>query len=353
MATSPGLAPSPVSSDAGALLTARPAGARPIVVAGIPRSGTSWFGRVLESGGDVVYINEPLNTNVPPGHRPGLLHANVPHRFQYVCAENEDEYLAAFRDMFALRFHPLAELKANHGLYGVLRMLKYWSDFERGRLTRRRPLMDEPLACFSVEWLASRFGVQTVFLVRHPAAIAYSRKQLGHMADFSNLLRQRLLVKRFLVPFEAELEEAQRRRDLIENACLLWRIVYSALVQLREHVADLYVVRHEDLSNEPLREFERAHSWLGVPFAERTRRFVAASTSARSDKKGATLEQRRKRAHSWSISRHGISKTGFRPLDSKAYAARWKRGLTREEIARIRYATEDVAVHFYSAEDWA
>ena len=232
-------------------------------------------------------------------------------------------------------------------------MLKYWSDFVRARLRDKRPLMDEPLAAFSVEWLHSRFGCRTVFLVRHPAAIANSRKQLGHLADFSQLLRQPLLMRDFLSRYERELTALQGSRDdLIGNACLLWRTIYGALTAIRERVPDLLIVRHEDLARNPLAEFERIHRWLEVPFDEATRRFVVSSTSARADKPGATLEQRRKRAHSWSISRNGISKTGFRPLDSKAYVVKWKRELTRAEIARIRSLTADVAPSFYGDEDW-
>jgi hypothetical protein len=325
----------------------------PILVTGIPRSGTSWVGKVVESSGEVVYINEPLNTNRPPRHRPGLLRAHVPYRFQYISAANEHEFLQAFRDMFALRFHPLAELRANHDAYGLLRLLKYWSDFELGRLRRRRPLLDEPLAVFSLEWFRSRFGCPIVVLVRHPAAIVNSRKQLGHLADFSQLLRQPLLMQDFLAPFERELEEMQRRRDdVVGNGSLLWKVVYFAVGQLRERVPGVHVVRHEDLSREPVTEFEQLHAHLAVPFADRTRRFVEQSTSARADKPGATLEQRRRRAHSWSVSRRGISRTGFRPLDSKTYAVRWKRELSPEEIRRVRELTAEVADGFYDEEDW-
>ena len=64
-------------------------GERPILVTGIPRSGTSWVGKMLDAGGEVVYINEPLSDHRPPGRSPGVLAAPDHHRFQYISEANE------------------------------------------------------------------------------------------------------------------------------------------------------------------------------------------------------------------------------------------------------------------------
>lgn len=46
-------------------------GQEPVVVTGIPRSGTSWVGKMLQASGELTYINEPLNPRIPLGVRPG------------------------------------------------------------------------------------------------------------------------------------------------------------------------------------------------------------------------------------------------------------------------------------------
>ena len=48
-----------------------------LLVTGLPRSGTSWVGKMLEASGEVVYVNEPMNPQHPPGHSPGVLDARV------------------------------------------------------------------------------------------------------------------------------------------------------------------------------------------------------------------------------------------------------------------------------------
>src|SRR5262252_7055049 len=73
---------------------------RGILVTGLPRSGTSWIGKMLQASGEVVYVNEPMNANHPP--RPGILNADVSHRYQYICADNDERWVPAFHDTLRL-----------------------------------------------------------------------------------------------------------------------------------------------------------------------------------------------------------------------------------------------------------
>lgn len=93
------------------------AGTPPLLVTGLPRSGTSWVGKTLEVGRQVVYINEPMSLSWPPGHSPGVLDARVEHRFQYIGDSSDARWARAFDDTLRLRFRPLRELAAVRGLY--------------------------------------------------------------------------------------------------------------------------------------------------------------------------------------------------------------------------------------------
>jgi hypothetical protein len=87
----------------------------------MPRTATSWVGKMLEASGALVYVNEPLNPQHPPGRSPGVLRADVQHAFQYISEDNEHLWLPAYRDTVRLRFHPLAEVRRNHAPYDLLR----------------------------------------------------------------------------------------------------------------------------------------------------------------------------------------------------------------------------------------
>ena len=110
----------------------------PILVTGMPRTATSWVGKMLEASGALVYVNEPMNPQHPPGRSPGVLRAEVQHAFQYISEHNEPVWLPAFRDTVRLRFHPLAELRRNHRPYDLARTVQYTAGFALGRLRGRR-----------------------------------------------------------------------------------------------------------------------------------------------------------------------------------------------------------------------
>jgi Sulfotransferase family len=318
-------------------------GGAPILVTGMARCGTSWVGKVLAASGRLTYVNEPLNPHHPPGRSPGVLRASVRHRYQYITEDNEHEFLHAFRDTVALRYHPLAEVRRNHTAYDLVRLAKYWSSFTAGRLLRRRALLDDPFAALSAEWFARRLGCDVVVLVRHPAALFASRKRLGWKPfGFQNLLSQPLLLRDWLEPLEQQMRAADHPRVLLESTSLLWRIIYHVAAELEGTVPRVQTVRYEDLASDPSGEFEALSGSLGIPFTDASRRFVLRSSTGRS----------RERSHSWSLARGGVGKSAYRPLDSRANAWRWRQELSDDELARVRELTGEVGALFYPDADW-
>jgi len=315
----------------------------PVVVTGMPRTATSWVGKMLEASGRYVYVNEPLSPHHPPGRSPGVLRAEVVGAYQYVSEENEAVWLPAFRDTVRLRYHPLAELRRNRSPYDLARMAKYLGAFTIGRLRGRRALLDDPYAVFSAPWLARELGCQVVVTVRDPAAVVWSYKRLGWTPNLVELFAQQALVRDWLARFRADLEATlQRPNDLVGRVSLLWRMIYATVAAYRHEVRGLQVVRHEDLSLDPVPQFAALYARLGLPFDQRARGAVVASTSGRDQH--AT--------HRWSLSVGGVSKTGARPLNSRAYVDAWRDRLQPQEIARIRELTADVAALCgYGAED--
>jgi len=310
-------------------------GGAPLLVTGMPRTATSWVGKMLEASGALVYVNEPLNPQHPPGRSPGVLRADVTHAFQYISEHNERVWLPAFRDTVRLRFHPLAEVRRNHGPYDLLRALKYTAGFGLGRLRGRRALLDDPYAVFAAPWLARRVGCQVVVTVRDPVATVSSWRRLGWTPRLAELLAQPALVRDRLARFVPDLEAALDGDGDggVGPASLLWRVIYGTVAGYRHELPGLEVVRHEDLSADPVPAFRSLYGRLGLPFGPGAERAILAATSAGSG--GGAMR--------WSVSGGGVSKTAARRLDSRANLGVWRDRLTDEEVARIRALTADVA----------
>jgi hypothetical protein len=313
-------------------------GGAPLLVTGMPRTATSWVGKMLEASGALVYVNEPLNPQHPPGRSPGVLRADVEHAFQYISEENERVWLPAFRDTVRLRFHPLAEVRRNHAPYDLLRALKYTAGFGLGRLRGRRALLDDPYAVFAAPWLHRRVGCQVVVTVRDPVATVSSWRRLGWTPRLAELLAQPALVRDRLARFVPDLEAAVAADGDggVGPASLLWRVIYGTVAGYRQEVPGLEVVRHEDLSADPVPAFRSLYGRLGLPFGPGAERAILAATSAGSG--GGAMR--------WSVSGGGVSKTAARRLDSRANLQVWRERLTPEEVARIRELTADVAEGF-------
>ena len=231
-------------------------GGAPLLVTGMPRTATSWVGKMLEASGALVYVNEPLNPQHPPGRSPGVLRADVTHAFQYISEHNERVWLPAFRD--GLRFHPLAGCAAT-----TSRSRRPGRAGARGR----RALLDDPYAVFAAPWLARRVGCQVVVTVRDPVATVSSWRRLGWTPRLAELLAQPALVRDRLARFVPDLEAALAADGDggVGPASLLWRVIYGTVAGYRHELPGLEVVRHEDLSADPVPAFRSSTAGSACP----------------------------------------------------------------------------------------
>jgi hypothetical protein len=303
----------------------------PILVTGAHRTGTTWVGKMLAASGETAYVSEPLNVL----HRPGVLRAQVKYWYAYLCIRNEAEYLPALNDTIRLHYHPGLEMLSLRSTKDVLRMCRDWNVFLRGRLLSQRALLKDPFAVFSAPWFARRLGCQVVITVRHPAAFASSLKRLDWPFDFNNLLAQPLLMQDWLEPYRSEMEKlVQTPADIIEQGSWLWRIVYQVVAEYRREFPDFQVVRHEDLSKDPLPGFGALYNCLGLQFGSQAQKSIRESSSSDNPKELSSQTV------------HSVR------LDSQANLYSWKRRLAEDEIRRIRRITEEVAVLYYPDQDW-
>ncbi|NOH11602.1 MAG: sulfotransferase family protein [Chloroflexi bacterium] len=304
----------------------------PVLVTGAHRSGTTWVGMMLAASGEFAYVSEPLNV----WHRPGVMKADVPHWNQYICEDNEAEYLSAFQDTLRLQYLWWEEFKSLRTFKDIGRMMRDSFRFTWGRMAGQRPLLKDPFAVFSAHWFAERLNAQVVITLRHPAAFVSSLKRLGWTFNFQHLLQQPLLLRDWLGPYEEQMRTADKAPDdLINRASLLWSLIYRVVHQMQEQHPDFEVVRHETLSLEPIKEFEKLYSALDIPFTVQAKNTIQKATGA---------------ANPSEVSKSNIYATS---LDSRANLKNWQKRLSADEISRIRELTEPVASLFYSDGDWS
>lgn len=307
--------------------------ANPILVTGMPRSGTTWVGRMLHESGQTTYVAEPLNI----WRRPRPLRSRTAGwpGYPYVTRENEDAYLPVVTEIVHLKMRLLSELRVARDHEDLIGVVSTWLTFMGGRIHGRRPLLKEPHAFFLAPWFAERLGGKVVITVRHPAAVVSSWKRLDWPVDLGQLLQQDLLVRDWLAPYEADIVALHSSDDTVAQVALLWKLVYGYVDPACSGSSALTIVRHEDLSMDPVKVFRSLYEAVELSFTSLVESAVRGASSSGNPKE---LE---------------VEQPYAVRLDSAANLTNWKKRLTKEEVRRVRDITEGVASIYYDDESWA
>ena len=304
---------------------------RPILVTGSHRSGSTWLGQMIAASDSVGYIHEPFNID----RGPGMCRTRFPYWFTYIRPGTDGAVADDFRRLLDFRYNYLAQALTVRSRRDARVLVRDGGHFMRYRRRHVRPLVKDPMALFSAEWIADTFDAQVVVVVRHPAAFASSLKLDGWTHPFSHFLNQPALIEDYLSPFQDEIAAfAREERDILDQAALLWRLVHHTIAEYRSRHPEWRIVRHEDLSLDPIGGFGTIFEALDLSYTDAVQEAIMRSTSS-SNPADRDVTGRR-----------------FLTRDSRANIDNWRRRLTRPEVERVRAGVADVSPLFYSDEDW-
>lgn len=301
----------------------------PILVTGSHRSGSTWVGKMLSLSPKVSYIHEPFNPGYPPNAH------TFKYWFQYV--RNDDPESGKYKQFID---HIL------HFKYPFLTSLKYAKSIDDFKMIIKRnlqflsyrnkttPLLKDPIALFSAEWLSKTFNTQNVIVIRHPAAFAGSLKRKNWKFPFSHFLKQEALMTNYLKPFRDEIKfHTLKEQDIIEQASLLWKIFHHVILTYKKNYPNWIFLKHEDLSKDPVKRFEELYGQLDIRFSSKLSHKIleySGQTNQVSPEKGRELLRR----------------------DSESNIMSWKARLNSKEIKQIRQNVEEISSQFYEPNEW-
>lgn len=304
----------------------------PVLITGSHRSGTTWVSKILNSAPNTNLLREPFN----PHHRPGVFGADIDTWYLYLNDELGARYEQPFRSMLDFQYNASAELRSLHSFRDAGRMVRDMTEMWRAaRNPGCRPLIKDPLALLSTEWIIDNFSAKVVILMRHPAAFVSSLKRVGWKISFNHLLNQPALMDR--LPFDIRDQvsaAASNPPDLIERGAVLWNVLYSFVRDYLEGRDSIIVIRHEDLALSTEKQFKFLFQWLELEFTERVRRTILRFSGSHNPK-----EARGNRV--FAIKRN-----------SAGSVYTWKQRLTDDETCTVHRITEMLSDRYYPAESW-
>ncbi len=284
---------------------------------------------MISAAENVGYIHEPFNID----ERIGVSPSTLKYWFTYIDGKGTQDYYETFGDILSFRYpftHNLARLRSARCLAKLIRD-QGLSTYHRIRMDR--PLMKDPIAFFSSEWLAKTFDMDVLVLIRHPAAFCSSLKLMNWRFDFNNFTNQPLLMDKYLSPFKKEIGGfASTEVDIIEQGILLWNCIHHTVTTYQERHTDWLFVRHEDLSLDPCNQFRSLYEKLNLDFTQRAKRAIEESSGMHNPIEQTPGQEFQR--------------------NSRKSINNWKNLLSRPEIDKIRAKTADVSARYYDASEW-
>ena len=142
-----------------------------------------------------------------------------------------------------------------------------------------------------------------------------------------------------LGPYEDRLRALVGSQDDLARIATLWAATYDAVHRYRHTAPHIQVIRYEQLAGDPLATFEALYRSVGLAWNDAVREMVTAATSATGSEHTG---------FAWSL-RGGLSRTAFRPMDSKAQLAAANSRLSAEDVQRVREITAGTEAKFEPA----
>lgn len=245
---------------------------RCVLVAGFPRSGTSWLAKCLSFAPGFTYYREPDNFNFVPG---------AEERFAYLYLTGEHDDPAYRQLMMRAAAGEVATARTMRQNPGPL--LKYLG--RRGRslgerfpflfFRQRDVLLKLVYANLNLAWLAANLPhARQVCVLRHPCGQFDSWRRLGWEPRPERLLENARLVADHLAPFAELIRSAS---SYWERAGALWAATVYVIHRQTRTEPGRIIVSHEWLCADPAARFEELYHRLGMTWSREAARFIRAS----------------------------------------------------------------------------
>jgi len=298
----------------------------PIIVSGTHRSGTTWVGNMLCASGELFYIKEPFNINK---QGPGWIPVPLPYWFYSINDKNSDEYIKYLDGIMNMRY-PLRDAIINSNILHYPHRFKTYIESLVACSLGKRPLVKDPIAFFSLDWLAKKYNLYTIVMIRHPAAFVSSIKRLNWQFDFNNWLKQDWLINDLLSPYRDKIDEfAKNENDIIDQAILLWNVMHHVISRYKRLHPDWLFVKHEELSRNPKEGYRKIYNHCNLNWSKDVELIINKYSNSENKKEVAPKE--------------------FDNLkrNSKDLINLWKDRLSNDEIKRVYDGTSDIRLLFY------
>ena len=303
---------------------------RPILVTGSNRSGSTWIGKTISHAPYIRYIHEPFNVAIAER----IYGEKLERWFHLVTDNDNDKFEKYLKRVLYIPDNSIKEILLSGNKRelrsNISKTVRYYLPYILGV----RPLVKDPIAIFSADWLVNEFDMDALVIIRHPAAYVWSViKDPIHMHSFESVFKNQPLLLEKLPLLKSEILAVDETLELYKRAAIFWKAIHSIIAIYRVCHPDWIFYRYEDIASQPLSEFKNLCKKLNIEFTQKVdsvvRRYAMCDSRVLED-----------------LTSH------VKKFRSDKYIKDWKNHLDNEQITVIREITEPIASKFYTDEDW-
>lgn len=240
----------------------------PILVTGVPRSGTTWLARTLANApGTALAGREPMNPRARQYALGGSLSAWT--RLTALSAAQRRSLRLAYRGL-----NPYV-----YSRYGHRQLL--------APLPGTQVIVKDPFAMLSLPIIVATTGAVPVLVFRHPGAVLSSYRRMGWSADVDEI--DSALPGQLPMVDAAPAESDPSAGDVREAADMarFWVVLNTQSLRDIESMGNALVVAHEDVTLGGATAMRRLYGLLALPWSASVESAVRqAADTDRSPKKG-------------------------------------------------------------------
>jgi hypothetical protein len=313
---------------------------RPLLLVGIPRSGTTWTMQVLGADPNLHPLLEPDNegSSAPAiwgkaaaGRFPALQPGDHDQRYRELWSWILDGAPRSLRLRVAAQMlRPVQRPERTRFLQGRRVPLmtlagataRHPGNGRPSELRNQRLLVKSVHAPLALEWLAEEFEFDVLVLLRHPGNVLASWLALNLNEQFVRLEENPAVRTRLLNPWGVSAPGP----DPLERMIFSIGVLSTALEAAAARNPHWLIRTHEQLCGDPSQEFKRLYADLGLKWSEAVEGFLTGN-----DRPGEGFDTQRVAAE---------------------LPDNWKRRLTSHQVAVMQRVLSQFPLKNWTAEDF-
>lgn len=256
--------------------------AKPILISGCPRSGTTFCGNIISKSPEVFEVYEPFNQEF-------TYNFGLPAQFFKITRENERQFkpfvdrVLALKDLSnrvsRLPRGAIDRVRSTRDVASALALKKLVRDHDSFFHSSRISLKD-PIAFFSADWFADTYDADVVMMCRHPGGVVSSFLNLRWEPETQYIVDHSLPLSDG--KFDKEIAAWRAAPDDVVGALILqWKIFTQTTLDWQKMYPHWFYCLHDQLCDHPLEVFEAIFEHVGLPFSDQISARILDDTCAK------------------------------------------------------------------------